>query len=121
MISRYLTRTKLLLIVGLALASVILTTGANAADDYYCNGCTLSSNGTPAVSAARYHLSNAIQLSVQADVHIYLYNVSTNNQTCDWSANNSFGGYNPCANSATARCHLINGTGPRSAVCRSEY
>ncbi|HLA13685.1 MAG TPA: hypothetical protein VJZ25_01555 [Gemmatimonadaceae bacterium] len=121
MIDRFVTRTKLLLIVGLALVGGIFATGASAAFDYYCNGCTLSSDGTPAVSAGRYHYSNAIELSVPADVHIYLYNVSTGNQTCDWSANNSYGGYNPCANSATARCHLINGTGPRSAVCRSEY
>jgi hypothetical protein len=118
---RFFTRAKFLLAVGLAVTAGVLASVASGAFDYYCNGCTLSSSGTPAVSAGRYHYSNAIELSVPADVHIYLYNVSTGNQTCDWSANNSYGGFNPCANAATARCHLINGTGPRSAVCRSEY
>lgn len=118
---RFLTRTKSLLALGLVVAAGVLATVASAAFDYYCNGCTLSSSGVPAVSATRYHYSNAIELTVAADVHIYLYNVNTGNQTCDWSANNSYGGFYPCANYATARCQLLNGTGPRSAVCRSEY
>jgi hypothetical protein len=116
------TRAKLLVAVCAVAASGVLAAVAHSSTlDYYCNGCTLSSNGTPAVSAAAYQLSNGIELSVAADVHVYLYNVSTGSQTCDKSANNSLGVYNICANSATARCHLINGTGPRSATCRREY
>lgn len=121
MISCYLTRTRLLLALGLVLAVGVFATVANAAADNYCNGCTLSSSGVPAVSATRYHISNAMELSVSADWHYFLYNVTTGNQTCDRSGNNSYGSFYACANYATARCHLINGTGPRSATCRSEY
>lgn len=121
MISRYLTRARLLLALGLVLAVGVFAIVANAAVDKYCDNCTLSSSGTPAVSATRYHVSNAMQLTVAADWHYFLYNVNTGNQTCDVSGNNSYGSFNPCANYATARCHLINGTGPRSATCRSEY
>ena len=120
MSSRRFTRTRLLLAVGLVVGAGVFATVANAAFDY-CNSCTLSSSGVPAVSATRYHVSNAMELSVAADWHYFLYNVSTGNQTCDRSGNNSYGSYHACANEATARCHLINGTGPRSAICRSEY
>jgi hypothetical protein len=121
MISRYLTRTRLLLVLGLLAVAGVSVPTVNASEDWYCFNCTLQSNGVPAVSAARYHISNGMELTDAADWHYFLYNVSTGNQTCDRDGSNSFGSYFSCANSATARCHLINGTGPRLAKCRSEY
>jgi hypothetical protein len=122
MMDRYLARTRLLLalVVTVVVAGLGATT-ASSFEDYYCDGCILPSNGNPAVSVTRYNLSNALQLVTASDWHIYLYNVSSGNQTCDYSGSNGYGGYNPCANYATARCHLLHGTGPSVAYCRSEY
>lgn len=102
----------------LALAGVTAAVALSGTDTY-CSGCTLPSSGAPAVSSTAYHISNYEGLpgGVFADLHVYYYNTSTGNQTCDLAVNNQNWIYRgTCSNTATARCHLLHGTGPVSNV-----
>ncbi len=92
--------------------------------DVYCSGCTLPSNGVPAASGTAYHYSNYMTTynNYFADLHVYFYNTSTGNQTCDLAVNNVVWSYKgDCSNTATARCHLLHGTGPTAADCQTVY
>lgn len=89
----------------------------------YCNGCYLSWHGTPAVTpTTQYYTYNAVSLLLASNWHIYLYNVSTGNQTCDASGFDTYGGSKTCANTATARCQLLQGYGvDDQATCWADY
>lgn len=118
----YSTRTMALVAVVVAIAAAgVFTAISRSAADYYCNGCTLPANGTPAVSVTRYYVDNAMQTNNPVDWHIYLYNVGSGNQTCDYSGSNGYGGIRYCANTATARCQLLHNTGPTGATCKADY
>jgi len=107
-----------------ALAVVgIFAAVATPATSTYCNGCTLSYTGTPAVSpTTQYFTYNAISLFLANNWHVYLYNTSTGNQTCDGMGSNNYGGARTCANIATARCHLLQGYGTDdTATCWADY
>lgn len=53
-----------------------------------------------------------MQTTNPVDWHIYLHNIGTGSQTCDYSGTNGYGGIKTCANTATARCQLLHNTGP---------
>jgi hypothetical protein len=108
---------RLIVVVCMAVVAGVAVTAALSWTDTYCDGCTLPSNGTPAVSGTAYHLSNYEQITSGSfgDLHVYFYNTSTGNQTCDLAVNNQNWIYRGgCSNYATARCHLLHGTGPFS-------
>jgi hypothetical protein len=109
---------KSLLVVAVV-SGVVASAAYSASLVTYCNDCTLSSSGVPAVSGGNYYFfENYITVSPSpADIHVYLYNTSTGNQTCNASATSQIYIGSFCSNIATARCHLLNGTGPRSATC----
>jgi len=78
MITRHSPRAHLLvLLCMLSFAAAILAATAYAGQDFYCNGCTLSSSGVPATSGSTNHIANGMQLAVAADWHHYQYNIST--------------------------------------------
>ena len=72
MITRHSPRAHLLvLLCMLSFAAAILAATAYAGQDFYCNGCTLSSSGVPATSGSTNHIANGMQLAVAADWHHY--------------------------------------------------
>jgi len=110
-----------------ALLSAVAVVGIFAAvarpsTSTYCT-CTLSYTGTPAVSETEYFTSNHISLFLASNWHIYLYNVSTGNETCDKSGYDTYGGNSgACSNTATARCQLLPGYGvDDQATCWADY
>jgi hypothetical protein len=110
------------LVVGVACLAVVagvFAVRAFANTDYYCNGCTLGS--TPAVSDSEPWYDNEIYTGANnADEQIYMYNTGTGVQSCSAAADNVDYIDNPCSppgGAATARCHLLHGTGPYSAIC----
>lgn len=110
---------RLIVFVCLTVVAGVAVTAALSGTDTYCSGCTLPSNGTPAVSGTAYHVSHFMQLPSGSfgDLHVYFYNISSGNQTCDLAVNNQNWIYRGgCSNLATARCHLLHGTGPFSGV-----
>lgn len=112
---------RLIVLVCLTVVAGVAVTAALSGTATYCSGCTLPSNGTPAVSGTAYYVTNALDLpgvtAPLGDLHVYFYNVSTGNQTCDLAVNNTNWIYKgDCSNYATARCHLLHGTGPFSDV-----
>jgi hypothetical protein len=116
---------KIVAVVALvgALAVVgIFAAVARPSTTTYCS-CTLSYNGTPAVSATEYFTSNHVSLFLANNWHIYLYNTSTGNQTCDASGYDTYGGGSgACSNTATARCQLLPGYGTDdSATCWADF
>lgn len=122
MTKRYSTRTLVLIVLVIAVAAAgVFADVSRSTPDYYCNGCTLPSNGTPAVSVTRYYVDNAMQTNNPVDWHIYLYNVGSGTQTCDYSGTNGYEGIKYCANTATARCQLLHNTGPTTATCKADY
>lgn len=122
MITRHSPRAHLLvLLCMLSFAAAILAATAYAGQDFYCNGCTLSSSGVPATSGSTNHIANGMQLAVAADWHHYQYNISTGVTSCQRSGTNGFGSFLACPGTNTSsRCHLLNGTGPRVATCRTD-
>jgi hypothetical protein len=117
---------RIVVIVALVGALVVVGTFAAVArpsTSTYCNGCTLSYNGTPAVTpTTQYYTYNAISLFLANNWHIYYYNTSTSNQSCDASGFDTYGGHNTCANTATARCQLLSGYGTDdTATCWADY
>jgi len=67
------------------------------------------------------HIANGMQLAVAADWHHYQYNISTGVTSCQRSGTNGFGSFLACSGTNTSsRCHLLNGTGPRVATCRTD-
>ena len=86
MITRHSPRAHLLvLLCMLSFAAAILAATAYAGQDFYCNGCTLSSSGVPATSGSTNHIANGMQLAVAADWHHYQYNISTGVTSCQRS------------------------------------
>jgi hypothetical protein len=114
------TRAKLVLVGCLVVLAGVVTAFAHAGTEFYCNDCTLDSSGAPAVSAFAYHTYNALETIGNADLHVYYYNASTGVQSCDMALSNTDFVDRTCANYGTARCHLLNGTGPREAGCRAD-
>jgi hypothetical protein len=115
-------RKSVALVGALAVVGIFAAT-ATPATTTYCNGCTLHWNGTPAVSpTTEYFTHNAVSLTTANNWHIYLYNVSTGNQTCNAEGFNTYGGAKTCANIATARCHLLQGYGVSvQATCWANF
>jgi hypothetical protein len=113
-----------LLAMSLAVIAGVMAVRAFASTAVYCNGCTLSSSGVPAVSASHSTWSdNYILTGGYADEQIYNY---------------SSGGFTECTaqsdhvdtltifctppyEPSTARCHLLHGTGPETAECQADY
>jgi len=94
-----------------------------AGTEYYCNGCTLSSSGVPAVSSERWTWeNNAIGFQDLEYWQIYMYNANLNETYCPKSGY-STGSFYACAppGKATARCHLLYGYGPDTAYCYAYY
>lgn len=115
------------LVAAVALVGALAVVGIFAAvarpsTTTYCS-CTLSYNGTPAVSSTEYFTSNHVSLLLANNWHVYLYNTSTGNQTCDASGYDTYGGGSgACSNTATARCQLLPGYGVNdSATCWADY
>jgi hypothetical protein len=121
--SRLRAVVAVIALVGAVIVVGVFATVAKPATSTYCNGCTLSYTGTPAVSpTTQYFTYNAISLFLANNWHIYLYNTSTGNQTCDASGFDTYGGHNTCANTATARCQLLQGYGVNDqATCWADY
>jgi hypothetical protein len=130
MLPRYRTATRMGLrkiVAAVALVGAVVVVGVFAAvarpsTTTYCS-CTLSYNGTPAVSSTQYFTSNHVSLLLANNWHVYLYNTSTGNQTCDASGYDTYGGGSgACSNTATARCQLLPGYGvDDSATCWADY
>jgi len=99
----------------------------------YCDGCTLSSDGVPAQSAVfKDFYYNDMSTSTAADLQIYNYYSGT--ATCRYHADDSvkvwtgfptYGRYGyscvPSTVYSSARCHLLNNTGPTQAGCFAYY
>jgi hypothetical protein len=109
-------------LVGAVAVVAIFAAAARPSTTTYCS-CTLSYNGTPAVSSTQYFTSNHVSLFLANNWHVYLYNTSTGNQTCDASGYDTYGGGSgACSNTATARCQLLPGYGvDDSATCWADY
>jgi hypothetical protein len=96
---------------------------------YYCDACTLSSNGTPAVSEAHSNFNNNYMATFYYSAlnyweQAYYYNSGTGTQYCSGVAYGQYIYVENCGTggaSATARCHFLYGTGPSRANCSAEY
>jgi hypothetical protein len=113
-----------LIAVSLAAVAGVMAIRAFASTAVYCNGCTLGSGGVPAVSASHSTFSdNFILTSGYADEQIYNYSSSG---VTECSAQSDHVDTltlfcTPWSNPATARCHLLHGTGPETAECQADY
>lgn len=116
-----------LAVCGLAVIAGVLAVRAFAAGtEEYCAQCTLPSSGVPAVSSVRFTFdANSINTVHQDDMQIFNYNANLNVVSCPkagWNTTQVIN--NPCSpttSKADARCHLLDGTGPDTAVCEAHY
>jgi hypothetical protein len=119
----------LLLTCCLAVIAAVLAVQAFAmGTDQYCWSCTLSSSGVPAVSTDHhtFNYNNINTTDGRYDEHIYFYSVSGGNFYCQNYGYSTYGisksGCNTGGVDSTARCQLIDGTGPASVTfCYSEF
>lgn len=113
----------------LALLAGVLAVRSFATLTYYCDACTLSSDGVPAVSGAESTFNNNYMATFYYSVlnyweQIYYYTVSGGRQFCSGSTYGQYIYVTNCGTgglSATARCHFYNGSGPERANCSAEY
>ena len=112
-----------LAVVSLAVLAGVMAVRAFASTATYCNACTLKSSGVPAVSASRSTYSmNFIYTSGYADEQIYNYGDGTTQCSAQSNHVTTLTIFcHPWSSTATARCHLIHGTGPETAFCEATY
>jgi hypothetical protein len=113
-----------LVAAALAVAAAVMAVRAFASTAVYCNGCNLPSSGVPAVSGSHSTFSdNYILTSGYADEQIYDYSSSGVTECTAQSDHvdtlTIF--CTPYSNPATARCHVLHGTGPETADCQADY
>ncbi len=115
------------------LAGVLAARAFASGTDYYCQGCTLSSSGVPAVSQAHHPsffwdgmFTGKYDPSHQYWEAVYFYSANQNRTMCYSQVFTNYGESTPpsCTTGPSdtdARCHLTMGTGPAKADCEAEY
>jgi hypothetical protein len=113
----------------LALLAGVLAVRSFATLTYYCDACTLSSDGVPAVSEAHTTFNNNYMATFYYSnsnyaEQVYYYNAPQNQLFCVGTAYGQYIYVTNCGTggvSATARCHFVQGYGPGRANCSAEY
>jgi hypothetical protein len=118
------------------LAGVVAEQALANGSTEYCDHCTLPSSGVPAQSTVFkdfYYNLEASSYSVYANMQIYNYYSGTT--TCAYRQDDTIllytgspQGYGqnqdsciPSTIFSSARCHLLDGTGPITAICYANY
>jgi hypothetical protein len=120
---RSAARVAAVVSAGVCLASLTAAGAFAVTDEIYHQG-TLGAS--PGVSVVRSNWSyNALSVANNyADLHIFNYQVNSSTSSCGFSGLNTTGISTNClptTDTADARCHLLNGTGPYYATCVGGY